>query len=295
MNFYNETLLHNNLSSTRRASSLDNSELSDSYCALQFESQPIGQGLLQGEQDGPNYRVSSSSKVNFSKLQDKEKIIRFKNMAKEIKALKKKLRLMKARKLTKYEITVSLPQIQEIIKTYEKVRQKQQQQTCAPQISFSDGTSTNDYPVNNKVVRNPQQAQEYQMQFSICNLPKLNQIPIQNNQIIGMYQSSNLQFKMVAYRNDLFDKVVEYSTSENQKTAQFQTTNGSQLQVQVSTQQILNLEDNSKVQMKFQQICSQLKSQKPHFSGKANINYKNKEGNQKNKQIFKIVKIINKY
>eukprot|EP00347_Sterkiella_histriomuscorum_P015866 403355387 len=234
MNFSNEIQMHNNISSTRIASSLDNSELQDSYSALQFESQPTSQGILQGEQEGPDYRVSSSSKVNFSKLLETEKIIRLKNMAKEIKALKKKLRLMKARKLTKYESNVSLPQIQDIIKTYEK-----------------------------------------------------------SNQIIGMSQSS-LQFKISTYRNDLFDKVVEYSTFENQNTAQFQTTSGSQQNVQVSTQQILNLKDNQKVQMKFQEICSQLQSQKPHFSGKTNIDFKNKEGNQNNKQIFKIVKILNK-
>eukprot|EP00347_Sterkiella_histriomuscorum_P014259 403361565 len=123
MNFSNEIQIHNNFLSTNRAS-LDNSEVSDTYSNLFLNSQPTNQGILMEELEESDYRVSSSSKVNFSKLQDAEKIMRLKNMAKEIKALKKKLRLMKARKLTKYENTVSLPQIQEVIKTYEKFLQK---------------------------------------------------------------------------------------------------------------------------------------------------------------------------
>eukprot|EP00347_Sterkiella_histriomuscorum_P015720 403355934 len=290
--------MHNNISSTRIASFLDNSELSDSYSALQFEFQPTGQGIYQEDQDGPDYRVSSSSKVNFSKLQDTEKIIRLKNMAKEIKALKKKLRLMKARKLTKYENTVSLPQIQEIIKTYEKVRVKQLQQTCPPKISLWDGTSSNEYPVSYKVVSNRQQAQEQQMSSSICNRPQLNQIPIQNNEIIGMSKSSNLPYKISAQRDDLFDKVVLYSTSENLNinyVDQLQFTSSFHKYVQGSIQYLLNQEDNSKVQMKFQELSSLLQLQQPNFNRNDNTILKNKEGNPRNKQIFKIVKIINKY
>ncbi len=42
-------------------------------------------------------RVTASSKVNFSKLLDEEKEMRFRNMSKEIKHLRRKLRILEAK------------------------------------------------------------------------------------------------------------------------------------------------------------------------------------------------------
>ena len=47
---------------------------------------------LSGDNDE---RISAGSKVNFSKLSEKEKNARFKNMAKMIKGLKSKIRVLR--------------------------------------------------------------------------------------------------------------------------------------------------------------------------------------------------------
>lgn len=61
--------------------------------------------LVSDDEDDTSFdrRVSSRSKVNYSKLNERQKIFRFKNMAKEIKSLKAKVRANKRKELMRKE------------------------------------------------------------------------------------------------------------------------------------------------------------------------------------------------